>query len=74
MAKMRCKCGNLIRDDDPDYSLILLPYREFDSADADGTTLFGRGADARRCRTCNRLWVFWDGGGDATEYLEIRGS
>ncbi|MEU9887498.1 hypothetical protein [Sphaerisporangium sp. NPDC051011] len=71
MAKMRCKCGNIIRDDDPDYSMILLPYREFD-ADVDGAMLLGRGVDVRRCRICNRFWVFWEEGSDATEYLEVR--
>ncbi|MFE5401489.1 hypothetical protein ACFQ9Z_08765 [Streptomyces sp. NPDC056580] len=72
MAKMRCKCGNLIRDDDPENSLILLPYKEFDADDVDAGMLLGRGTDARRCSVCNRIWVFWDEGSAATEYVEVR--
>lgn len=72
MAKMACRCGNLIRDDDPDFSLILLPYREFDDAEADSGMLLGRGTDARRCNVCGRLWVFWEEGGNAVEYVEVR--
>ncbi|WP_158679240.1 hypothetical protein [Streptomyces sp. Tu 6176] len=72
MAKTACKCGNLIRDDDPDFSLILLPYREFDDVEADAGMLLGRGIDGLRCSVCGRLWVFWDEGGNPVEYVEVR--
>lgn len=73
MAKMRCKCGNILRDDDPENSMVLLPYKEFDAVDVDGAALFGRGIDVWRCALCNRLWVFWDEAGQAVEYCEIPG-
>jgi hypothetical protein len=68
MAKMRCKCGTLLRDDSPDLDYLFMSRREFD-VDLDATTLRGRARDIWRCWTCERLWVFWDIGGDPVEYL-----
>ena len=70
MAKMRCKCGALIRDDDPRQSLVLVPHAEFDE-DVDAGTLLGRGSITLRCAVCGRLWVFWDDSNQGTEYVEI---
>lgn len=29
MAKLKCKCGTILRDDDPGYSLLLLSEAEY---------------------------------------------
>ncbi|MFJ6995356.1 hypothetical protein [Streptomyces sp. NPDC003090] len=71
MAKMRCRCGNQIRDDDPDHSLVMNTHRAFEELDFDGTALFGRGVDMLRCVECGRLWVFWDEHGSPTEYRPV---
>lgn len=68
MAKMICACGTLLRDDDPDGSILLLSRREFD-VDVDSSHLFGLAKMALHCSTCGRLWVFWEDGMRATEYL-----
>lgn len=59
MAKMWCKCGEILRDDTPDWSFFLLSRREFD-VDKDSTLLFGQARLVIRCPACGRLWVFWD--------------
>jgi hypothetical protein len=68
MATIRCKCGTVIRDDDPDMDYLLMTRGEFD-IDLDSGLLRGRARDVWRCPTCERLWVFWDNGGQPTEYL-----
>jgi hypothetical protein len=68
MAKMACKCGTVLRDDDPDKSLLLLSRREFD-VERTSETLFGRAIDVLQCGTCGRLWVFWDEAAEAVEYV-----
>jgi hypothetical protein len=65
---MRCKCGTVLRDDNPDDGLLLLSRREFD-VDLDAVLLRGRARDVSRCWTCGRLWVFWDKLGEPSEYL-----
>lgn len=68
MAKMQCKCGTILQDDDLDKSLLLLLRREFD-VELAGEALFGRAIDVLQCGTCGRLWVFWDEAAEATEYI-----
>ena len=68
MAKMICRCETILRDDDPDGSLLLISRREFD-VDSDSTYLFGLAKLVLHCPTCGRLWVFWEDGMAAAEYL-----
>jgi rubredoxin len=72
MATMRCQCGTILRDDDPDYSLLLFTWRQFD-VDVNSEVLRGRARAVWRCRTCGRLWVFWEHLGDPTEYVATSG-
>jgi hypothetical protein len=71
MAKLRCACGTVLRDDDPDTSMFLLTRREFD-VEEDGSMLLGRATLAVRCPVCGRLWVFWGDRTEGVEYVEIR--
>jgi hypothetical protein len=68
MATIRCKCGTVLRDDNPDLDYLIISRREFD-VDLDSIALLGRAHDVWRCWTCERLWVFWDRAGDPAEYL-----
>lgn len=68
MATMRCKCGTLLRDDNPDWDYLLMSRREFD-VDIGSGILRGRARDVWKCWTCQRLWVFWDPRGEPMEYL-----
>lgn len=68
MAKTICACGTILRDDDPDDSLLLLSRREF-NVDLDSSHLFGVARIVLHCPTCMRLWVFWEDGKGPTEYL-----
>lgn len=68
MATLRCRCGTVLRDDDPDEGLLLLTRGEFD-VDQEPEVLLGRGREVWRCWTCGRLWVFWEPLGDPTEYV-----
>jgi hypothetical protein len=68
MATMRCKCGTVLRDDDPDLGYLMMSRREFD-VDVESIVLRGRAIDVWRCPTCARLWVFWEPLGAATEYV-----
>lgn len=68
MATMRCPCGTVLRDDDPDMDYLAISRRDFD-VDADVITLRGRTRDVWRCWTCGRLWVFWEPTGEPTGYL-----
>lgn len=70
MATLRCKCGTVLRDDNPDDGLLLLTRREFD-VDVESVGLRGRARDVWKCWTCGRLWIFWDRTGDAVEYVEV---
>ena len=65
---MICRCETILRDDDPDGSLLLLSRREFD-VDLDSTYLFGLAKLVQHCPMCGRLWVFWEDGMVAAEYL-----
>lgn len=67
MATMKCRCGTILRDDDPDSDYLMMSKREFD-VDLDAGLLRGRARDVWRCWTCERLWVFWEMGGEPTEY------
>ncbi|WP_329051126.1 hypothetical protein OG738_03410 [Amycolatopsis sp. NBC_01488] len=68
MAKMRCKCGTILRDDDPHDSLFVLEHDEFD-VDVSPEILLGRAQLVVRCKVCHRLW-FWGENGDLSEYLK----
>lgn len=70
MATIRCKCGTILRDDDPEEGLLMFTRRDFD-IDLDSGVLRGRARDAWRCWTCGRLWVFWEPTGDPTEYVVV---
>ncbi|NUT53205.1 MAG: hypothetical protein HOV94_38865 [Saccharothrix sp.] len=70
MAKMRCTCGNIIRDDDRQQSFHLIPSPAFDE-ETDGAMLLGVADLVIRCVECHRLWVFWNESGQATGYVEI---
>ena len=72
MAKMVCRCGNSLRDDNSDYSYFMLSWREFD-VDVDPAVLMGRATQAWGCQQCGRLWVFWENLGKATEYIPQAG-
>lgn len=72
MATMRCRCGTVLRDDDPALNHLLFSRGEFD-VDQDSVMLLGRGREVWRCPVCGRLWVFWEPGGDPTEYLRAPG-
>ncbi|WP_086850638.1 hypothetical protein [Amycolatopsis kentuckyensis] len=67
MAKIRCKCGTILRDDDPHDTFWLLSDEEFD-VELSATLLFGRALRVVRCKVCQRLW-FW-GDDEMTEYLK----
>lgn len=67
MATMRCKCGTIVRDDDPDLDYLLMSRREFD-VDLDTMMLRGRAVDVWRCWACERLWGFWKRGDAPSEY------
>jgi hypothetical protein len=67
VAKLLCKCENVLRDDDPESGLLLFRRGEFD-VDLDAVLLRGRGREVWWCSNCGRLWVFWDRGGEATCY------
>jgi len=66
VAKFRCKCKTVLRDDDPDTSLLILSRRDFD-VDFDSIILFGRAIEMLKCPTCRRLWIFGNGFGNAPE-------
>ncbi|WIY01852.1 hypothetical protein QRX60_48935 [Amycolatopsis mongoliensis] len=68
MAKMRCKCGTILRDDDPHDTFFILSDEEFD-VELSGVLLFGRAQRVVRCKVCQRLW-FWAENGELTEYLK----
>lgn len=68
MATFLCKCGTLLRDDNPDFNFLIISRRQFD-VDLDSIALRGRARDIWRCWTCERLWVFWDLTGKPVEYL-----
>jgi len=70
MATIRCKCGTILRDDDPDNSYLLFAKKEFD-VDIESVELLGRARDAWNCWTCGRLWIFWDPLGNPTEYVMV---
>jgi hypothetical protein len=67
---MRCKCGTVLRDDNPDLDYLMLSQREFDVG-VDGAMLLRRARDVWSCWTCGRLWVFWEAGGEPSEYLPV---
>lgn len=80
MAKLLCRCGTILRDDDPDESYVMNSWRQFDAVDEEvestdnpdvtaSSLLFGTGVPVRRCPVCGRLWVFWGKDGFATEYV-----
>jgi len=70
MAKFDCKCGAIIRDDDPAYSFYFLKNQDFD-VDLSGVELFGRSKLAVCCKTCGRLW-FWGEDGIFVEYARFQ--
>ncbi|MGW4401110.1 hypothetical protein ACWEHA_37925 [Amycolatopsis nivea] len=68
MAKIRCVCGNILRDDGPQDSMYFLTNAEFD-VDAPGIELFGKATLVVRCPECERLW-FWGENGVYREYTK----
>jgi hypothetical protein len=68
LATLLCKCGTLLRDDNPDFDYLVMPKGQFD-VDLDSIALRGRARDIWRCWTCERLWVFWDLTSEPVEYL-----
>ncbi|MEU7477464.1 hypothetical protein AB0A63_15850 [Lentzea sp. NPDC042327] len=71
MAKFKCKCGTVTRDDDPDHGLLMFRSRDYeDDAVAGLGDLLGRCMQVIDCPTCGRLWVWWERRGDAppTQY------
>ncbi|MET9266956.1 hypothetical protein [Amycolatopsis sp. NPDC004079] len=68
MAKIRCMCGNIVRDDDPHDTMYFLTDDEFD-VEASGSTLFGKATRVVRCPECERLWI-WADDGVLTEYVK----
>ena len=73
MAKIKCKCGAILRDDDPHDSLFILTSEDFD-VETPAVDLFGKAALVIRCKTCGRLWIYWDEHGEPSEYVEFRGA
>ncbi len=74
MAKIPCRCGNILRDDDPTFSGRLLRNRNCD-VELDSVALVGRSYEVWGCPICDRLWIFWERlGGKATEYVRHRPS
>lgn len=71
MAKIRCKCGVVLRDDDPQDSLFILSSEEFD-VETPAADLFGKAKLVIRCNSCGRLWVFWDEFREPSEYVEVK--
>jgi hypothetical protein len=69
MAKMRCRCGAVLRDDDPANSFLLFRDADYD-VDLDSVELVGRGRPVSLCPTCGRLWVFWNDF-EAEEYEHV---
>jgi hypothetical protein len=71
VATPRCKCGTLLRDDDPVFSGLFFAHRDFD-VEVESAVLRGRAYEAWTCRTCGRIWIFWDRmSPQPTEYLRI---
>ena len=70
MATIKCKCGRILRDDDPDYRYLLLADRAFD-VEKPSVVLFGEADNVLLCPDCQRLWVFWHGGDEATPYRNL---
>jgi hypothetical protein len=68
MAKIRCRCGAVIRDDDPRDSMFFLTNEEFD-VNLSSVELFGRAKLVVRCKTCARLW-FWGEDSSLVEYVK----
>lgn len=68
MATMRCRCGQILRDeDDAETTMLLFSQRDYD-IDISSSDLLGRAVDLWRCPNCGRLWVFWDES-KASEYV-----
>jgi hypothetical protein len=59
MAKLRCKCGTQLRDDDPEHSGLLFSNDDYDHAE-DVCLLRGRATEVWGCPECGRLWIFWE--------------
>jgi hypothetical protein len=72
MATMRCICGAILRDDNPDSDCVLMSCREFD-IDVDNSVLRGQARDVWRCWDCERLWVFLDERAEPAEYRRAAG-
>ena len=70
MARFDCKCGTILRDDDPADSMYFLTNQEFD-VDLSAVALLGRSKLAVRCKTCRRLW-FWGEDGTFVEYIRFQ--
>lgn len=75
MAKLACKCGNVLRDDDPYFSYLLFRRHDY-NVELDSAVLRGRAYEVWGCPVCGRLWIFWDHGIGvyATEYVRHRPS
>ncbi|MGW6931010.1 hypothetical protein ACWGE0_13170 [Lentzea sp. NPDC054927] len=71
MAKFRCKCGTVTRDDDPDHGLQMFTSREYEDDVEELWQLIGACRQVIDCPTCGRLWVWWENepGFPPTEYL-----
>ncbi len=74
MAKIPCRCGNILRDDNPTFSGRLFRNHDYDVS-LDSAVLYGRSYEVWGCPICDRLWIFWErAGGKATEYVRHRPS
>lgn len=73
MAKLACKCGAVLRDDDPVNSGHLFRYGDYD-IELDSSVLIARSYDVWGCPICGRLWIFWDHGVGVypTEYVRYK--
>ncbi|MEU3646815.1 hypothetical protein AB0E59_25775 [Lentzea sp. NPDC034063] len=61
MAKFRCKCGTITRDDDPDHGLLMFSHGEFDNDIVEELSdVVGVSRQVIDCPGCGRLWVWWN--------------
>ena len=73
MPKLLCKCGELLR-----YGEIPCPiewriisdskFAQF-VGNVDAEDVYMATQTVLRCPKCGRLWIFWDDGGTAYEYV-----
>jgi hypothetical protein len=65
MAKFLCRCGNALHTSGPiphPDGLYIIAETGFDErADEPDFDLIRESTGVHRCRSCGRIWVWWDG-------------